>query len=360
MNYLGNLLQTRRLPSTQSGLLQGNTFRGQPMGVSPIRGMAAQQAALPLTSGSMYQGPFSELEDQAVAQGQRVSSGLGGVARGIGGAFTGEGSSARLSALGASLLQGPSRTPISLGSSLAQGLLAGNIAAQQEEDRRFNRSLLEQKAQAEADKLKLEQDKARMESASFGGLGKSAMEAEQKLRKEYDARSKDYREARTGYSRVISAGTAKAPTGADDIALIFGFMKTVDPGSVVRESEFSLAQDTGAAPEKAKAFINRVARGERLTPMMRRYFVEAAGRQFAGIQGPQRDLEERYKQIAESYNLNSSRVVQPLSATFKGVQEVPVGSASEPHKVSSQSEGESLPKGSIFLVEGEQRAQVVE
>jgi|11_taG_2_1085331.scaffolds.fasta_scaffold05651_3 hypothetical protein len=149
MNYLGNLLQTRRFPSTQSGLLQGNTFRGQPMGVSPVREMAAEQALFPLTSGSMYQGPTSP-----PSIGQRVSSGIGGVARGIGGAFTGAGSSARLSALGASLLSGPSRTPISLGSSLAQGLLAGNIAAQQEEDRRFNRSLLELEMAAAKDKLK--------------------------------------------------------------------------------------------------------------------------------------------------------------------------------------------------------------
>ena len=149
MNYLGNLLQTRRFPSTQSGLLQGNTFRGQPMGVSPIRGMAAQQAALPLTSGSMYQAP-----PPLPSIGQRVSSGLGGVARGIGGAFTGEGSSARLSSLGASLLQGPSRTPISLGSSLAKGLLAGNVAAQQEQDRKFKRSLLEHEMAVAKAKLK--------------------------------------------------------------------------------------------------------------------------------------------------------------------------------------------------------------
>ena len=149
MNYLGNLLQTRRFPSTQSGLLQGNTFRGQPMGVSPIRGMAAQQAALPLTSGSMYQAP-----PPLPSIGQRVSSGLGGVARGIGGAFTGEGSSARLNALAASLLQDPSRTPIALGPSFAKGLLAGNVAAQQEQDRKFKRSLLEHEMAVAKAKLK--------------------------------------------------------------------------------------------------------------------------------------------------------------------------------------------------------------
>jgi len=81
-----------------------------------------------------------------------LGSGLGGAARGLGGAFTGEGSSARLSALGASLLQGPSRTPISLGSSLAQGLLAGNVAAEKDIERKF--LLNERKKKLEREELK--------------------------------------------------------------------------------------------------------------------------------------------------------------------------------------------------------------
>jgi len=76
--------------------------------------------------------------------GEQARTAAMGAARGLGNAFTGEGSSARLAALGASLLAGPSRTPISFGSSMAQGLLAGNVAAQQEEERKFKRGLLEQ------------------------------------------------------------------------------------------------------------------------------------------------------------------------------------------------------------------------
>jgi len=75
----------------------------------------------------------------------RVSSGLGG----IGSAFTGPGSNARLQALAASLLTGPSRTPISFGSQLAKGLLAGTQAAQAEEDRLLKQDLLERQARAE-------------------------------------------------------------------------------------------------------------------------------------------------------------------------------------------------------------------
>lgn len=85
----------------------------------------------------------------------RVSSGLGG----IGSAFTGPGSNARLQALAASLLTGPSRTPISFGSQLAKGLLAGTQAAQAEQDRLFKRGLLEQEMDLAKTKLNIEKMK---------------------------------------------------------------------------------------------------------------------------------------------------------------------------------------------------------
>ena len=86
--------------------------------------------------------------------GEQARTAAMGAARGLGNAFTGEGSSARLAALGASLLSGPSRTPISFGSSMAQGLLAGNIAAQQEQERKFKRGLLEREMAVAEAKLK--------------------------------------------------------------------------------------------------------------------------------------------------------------------------------------------------------------
>jgi hypothetical protein len=112
-------------------------LRGQSLMGQPVRMPAASPMALQL---------------QQRMQPQQARG--GGVLGGLGRAFTGEGSSARLSALGASLLQGPSRTPISLGSSLAQGLLAGNVAAQQEQERKFKRGLLEREMAVAEAKLK--------------------------------------------------------------------------------------------------------------------------------------------------------------------------------------------------------------
>lgn len=147
------LLSPRQPMNMVGGIdpLQGQSLMGQPVRMpapSPM-GMQLQQRMQP-----QQRGLFGRIGSGISGAARGLGSGLGGAARGLGGAFTGEGSSARLSALGASLLQGPSRTPISLGSSLAQGLLAGNIAAQQEEQMKLQRGLLQAQTASEFSKAK--------------------------------------------------------------------------------------------------------------------------------------------------------------------------------------------------------------
>lgn len=51
---------------------------------------------------------------------------------------------------------------------------------------------------------------------------------------------------------------SRPPTGPQDIALIIGFMKTLDPGSVVREGEFKTAAEAGGLFERLKAAKDKV------------------------------------------------------------------------------------------------------
>ena len=78
--------------------------------------------------------------------GDQARTAAMGAVRGLENAFTGEGSSARLTALAAGLSQGPSATPISFGRSFTQGLAAGNIAAQEEAERKRKLLIEELKA----------------------------------------------------------------------------------------------------------------------------------------------------------------------------------------------------------------------
>lgn len=267
---------------------------------------------------------------QASAQPQGF---LNNLTSNIGQAFTGPGSTERLQALSAALLQGPSRTPISFGSQLAKGLLAGTQLAQAAKDKE-EESLL-RKATIDA-KLR--------EASGFDKTFKN----EKDMRTEYNALTKDFREALVGFNKVKSA--ANVNTGAGDIALIFGFMKTIDPGSVVRESEFDLAQDTGGAPEQAKALIGKVINGQRLTPDQRQYFIEAAASQMDAIVGSQSDIEKRYTYLASRYGYDPVNIVDPYSSQYKKPSSKFSGTASNPIVVLSQAEGDKLEKGTYYSV----------
>ena len=64
---------------------------------------------------------------------------------------------------------------------------------------------------------------------------------------------------------INAAQISASGQGAADLALIFGFMKMLDPTSVVRESEFSMAAQTGGVPTYLKSMLSKVASGDVLT-----------------------------------------------------------------------------------------------
>ena len=57
--------------------------------------------------------------------------------------------------------------------------------------------------------------------------------------------------------------------GVGDVAAIFSFMKSLDPRSVVRDSEFQVAANAGGIWDKMKNLQNQYAEGEILPPEVR-------------------------------------------------------------------------------------------
>jgi hypothetical protein len=62
---------------------------------------------------------------------------------------------------------------------------------------------------------------------------------------------------------------AQSTEAFGDMALIFNFMKMLDPGSTVREGEFATAQNTGGAEEAILNLYNQAIKGTRLTDEQR-------------------------------------------------------------------------------------------
>lgn len=141
------------------------------------------------------------------------------------------------------------------------------------------------------------------------GPAKPDFETEQKLRKEYQDTNtvKSFGEQTQAYQRVLDS--AREPSPAGDLALIFNYMKVLDPGSVVRESEFATAAASGAFGERLKAAAQRIISGERLSEEMRRDFVNEAGQLYEGAASLHGRTNERYRGLSDQYGIEPGRIV---------------------------------------------------
>lgn len=148
-------------------------------------------------------------------------------------------------------------------------------------------------------------------SAIRKSAGKSFKNASD-LRKEFISQSSDYQKVRDAYTRV--SGSASNPSAAGDLSLIFNYMKMLDPGSVVRESEFATAAAAGSFGERIKAVAGKVAAGERLSEAMRKDFVDKSAVLMKGIENQHKKREKSYKEIATRNKLNPDEVVIDLTA----------------------------------------------
>jgi hypothetical protein len=129
-------------------------------------------------------------------------------------------------------------------------------------------------------------------------------DAEGKFRKEYSDQTKGYQEVKSAYGRVL----ASQETAAGDLALIFNYMKMLDPGSVVREGEFATAQNAAGVPDRIKNLYNNLSKGERLNPEQRKMFGKQAEGLFKQAGQQEATVRQGIKRIAKGYGLNTENI----------------------------------------------------
>jgi hypothetical protein len=145
------------------------------------------------------------------------------------------------------------------------------------------------------------------------------------LRKEYNNLSKDFTKIRDAYGRIIAA--SRNPSGAGDIAMIFNFMKMLDPGSTVREGEFATAENSAGVTEKLRNLYNKITRGVRLTKIQREDFLDQSAGLYDSQLGAQQATITRYSRLAER------AMVAPADVVHMGKGLLPAGVAYDPDKI---------------------------
>jgi len=96
---------------------------------------------------------------------------------------------------------------------------------------------------------------------------------------------------------------------SDDMALVFAFMKTLDPGSTVREGEYASARNTTGVPGYVINAYNQALDGKFLNDAQRKSFVETARKNYSGISKQAEDVAKSFKQMAKDRNVPENLVV---------------------------------------------------
>ena len=127
------------------------------------------------------------------------------------------------------------------------------------------------------------------------------------LRQEFIGQSRDFKLVSDSFGRIQSA--AKNPSPAGDLALIFNYMKMLDPGSTVREGEFATAQNSASIPERIRAQYNRVTSGERLTDPTRSDFLDRAQSLYGAQEQGQKQIESVYSGLSQRAGISPENVI---------------------------------------------------
>lgn len=124
------------------------------------------------------------------------------------------------------------------------------------------------------------------------------------------------------FGRIMSS--IEDPTPAGDVALIFNYMKMLDPGSVIQQGEFATAQNAGSVDTRVRGLYNRVLTGQLLTPVQRLDFSDRAVRIYQGAQTQYQSIADQYRANAEAAGLPVEQVIPDFTYAGEIPEVVPV------------------------------------
>lgn len=169
-------------------------------------------------------------------------------------------------------------------------------------------------------------------AAGFSSM-KEIFDAENKLADDHKAQAKTFIDVRDAYSRLDSAMDKATTSAPAALAGATVFMKLLDPGSVVRESELGMALAATGALDRVQNYYNVLKNGKVLTPSQAKEFKAVGDQLYAAAETNQKQLDQHYTGRAKAYGLDPGKVVgdyylKKKQEAAQGTQSVQIPGAS--------------------------------
>lgn len=176
--------------------------------------------------------------------------------------------------------------------------------------------IAEAKAKFAETREQLEIDKLKPKPMGAGGPAKPALSLkdqlalEGKYRDDFVRDMKPIAEQEFAFKRL----NASQNNAAGDLALIFNYMKLLDPSSAVKETEFANAQNAAGVDERIRNVYNKVKSGEFLSESQRKEFRGQAAELF-------KPYKEKGDRIRTAYKTEAKRTGIDPAAIFLSAPE---------------------------------------
>lgn len=141
---------------------------------------------------------------------------------------------------------------------------------------------------------------------------KETFKNERDLRNDFSGlpTTKAFKETQSAADQINTALKSRNPAG--DLAAATKFMKILDPGSVVRESELGMAMAATGMLDRAQNYAQMVMNGNKLTPKQREEFGALSNQLFNAAAGRYNETADEYRTVAQDYGLNPERIAKPV------------------------------------------------
>ena len=148
---------------------------------------------------------------------------------------------------------------------------------------------------------------------------KDRLSVENTLRKDFNKLTGEFREVGNSFNTILAG--ADNPTAVSDMSLIFSFMKMLDPGSVVRESEFDQAESAAGWSDSALNAMNKFWDGTKLTTNRGDFLKQAKNLYDARLPG-YTNIVDTYTAIAGRESLDARNIVMEYGVNLDRFDEI--------------------------------------
>jgi hypothetical protein len=166
-------------------------------------------------------------------------------------------------------------------------------------------------AETNARTRKIDADIEAAKATTSGANAEKAGKTEAELRKEFQGTPMFTKanEVNDAYRKVLAA----PPDPKGDLALVYSYVKILDPGSVVREGEIQLSKEGRSYETQVRAWLTKAQTGEGFTPQERAQFRGSAKALYDSQMQSYRAASENYRRLATERGANPGNVVLDMN-----------------------------------------------